>query len=127
MRYKEHEEGVATKWTGKHHVISKVFDLPLMGKNKKQACEIEHRLTELFMERYGLDSTRGGNFVMAREGETWWVAPDMMGIPRFTRVWSNLSEHTFSALLPNDPVLARERRIFECSSALKLLSTRGQA
>jgi len=112
LRFDEHTEGIATKWTGKHPVISKVLEFSL--EDKKLALATEHRLTELLMERYGLDSTRGGNFVMAREGGTWWVPKEMKNTPRFTETWTSLSEHTFSESLPNDPILLREHRISQC-------------
>jgi predicted GIY-YIG superfamily endonuclease len=82
-----------SKWTSKYQVLRKgpVYHF----KTFQESSHKEDALTEEIMKKYGLDSCRGGQWVMAKEGGTWWVPSRMRCVPRFT------CEHTSLASAEN--------------------------
>jgi predicted GIY-YIG superfamily endonuclease len=92
-RYAEHTNPncKTTKWTSKYPPLEKVWvSEPFACKVK--CCKFEHDLTKRLMRLFGLDAVRGGNFVMAKEGGTWWVRKTMQDIPRFTQLWAETTD-----------------------------------
>jgi predicted GIY-YIG superfamily endonuclease len=69
-----------SKWTTKYPVLKKgpVFHFDTF----QESCSKENTLTEQYMKKHGLDSTRGGMWVMAKEGGSWWVPTRMKHLPR---------------------------------------------
>ena len=113
---------VATVWTTKYPVIQFVSTFPV--GDRSQTLRAEHRLTERLMEVYGLDAVRGGDFVMGAEGGTWWVRHHLKHIPRFTKLWSNLSSHNFVGSVRNDPILSEVEKLHRFSNDLQSPSAR---
>ena len=124
-RWKEHANPNrgASKWTSKYPV--KEFVHTATVGNKRRTLLAEHRLTEKLMEIYGLDVVRGGNYVMRKEGGNWWVRPHLKHIPRFTSLWSSLSECTFAAFVKSDLALSGAPRLPRFFSGSPLPSERG--
>ena len=108
----------ATQWTTKYPVVEFVCTFPV--GSYRQTLKVEHRVTERLMAIYGLDGVRGGNFVMGREGGDWWVPPRLQHVPRFTKHWFSLDEHSFVAALRCDPFLSavKSRHQFDHASQL---------
>lgn len=103
----------STKWTGKYKVVSKLKVFQPM--TFLQAKQFENQVCEALLQKYGLDSCRGGKWNMASEGasDKWWVPPHLQGTPCFTPLWLSLSECTFSQSLSCDPVLDSAQRLFQ--------------
>ena len=115
---------LATRWTTKYPVVEFVCTFPV--GSKKKTLLVEHQLTERLMEIYGLDAVRGGNYVMWKEGGTWWVHPKLRHIPRFTRFWASLSARSFVEFARNDPFLFEVRKLHQSFSGSPLPLEPGQ-
>jgi predicted GIY-YIG superfamily endonuclease len=89
-RWNEHRDPdcATTRWTTKYHAKEKIF-VSDPFESKIDCCSYEHVLTIEIMKLFGLDSVRGGNFVMSAEGGSWWVPKNMKAVPRFTDLWEN--------------------------------------
>ena len=102
-RWEEHRNPnfCAARWTTKHKPISKgaVFECVTLEDAKK----LEHEIVEYLMKQFGLDAVRGGRFNMPTEGEDWWVPRRLKNIPRFTLLFSRLSECNSTTFLQNVP------------------------
>lgn len=109
-RYEEHmdPEFPTTRWTTRFPTLKKicVFNVG----SKKRALQEEHRLTEELMKHYGLDSTRGGNFVMLQQGGIWWTPPHLMNVPRFTHHWEGNSTN-FRIAVQDNPIFSHFKRL----------------
>ena len=84
IRIREHfnKTHPGAKWTQKYKPLKVVTT---QNYSTKKECEqAENRLTRQYMERHGLDSVRGGQWVMTSEGpsQQWWVPPELKGYPR---------------------------------------------
>ena len=92
-RWNEHKDPncFTTKWTTKYHPLEKVW-ISEPFDCKITCCKYEHELTKKLMRLLGWDAVRGGNYVMASEGETWWVRKHMQDIPRFTKLWEETTD-----------------------------------
>lgn len=115
---------LATRWTTKYPVLDFVCTFPV--GSKKKTLLVEHRLTERLMEVYGLDAVRGGNYVMWKEGGTWWVHPKLRHLPRFTSLWTSLSEHNFVESVRCGQVLSAVARLHQSISDSPSPSKPGQ-
>ena len=62
------------------------------------------------MKFYGLDTTRGGNFVMQEERTIWWVPPHLMKVPRFTEPW-NLNATNFKIAVEDNPIFDQFKKL----------------
>ena len=91
-RYDEHCDPMCftTKWTTKYPPTEKLW-VSRVFHSKLECCRYEHELTKFIMTVFGLDSTRGGNFVMGKEGGEWWVPKQLSKVPRFTQLWNESS------------------------------------
>jgi len=105
IRLAEHmdPDNPTTKWTTKYQTLEKVWTTSV--DTKLEATKLEHIITKELMRIYGLDAVRGGDYVMSKEGGTWWVHKTMLNIPRFDSTWINCTESEFKHSLKNNQYL----------------------
>jgi predicted GIY-YIG superfamily endonuclease len=71
-RLEEHELGYGSIWTRRHGYKRLLFYLDVSAES---CCELEDKLTEVLMHKFGIENVRGGNYVNCRPDcydSDWW-------------------------------------------------------
>ena len=72
IRKHQHGTHLGAAYTRVHKPIKAV--LLVQGIDYEDEDKVERFVTEYFMSKFGLDSTRGGKVNLVREGDTWWLS-----------------------------------------------------
>ena len=86
-RLEEHEQGYGSIWTRRHAYKRLLFYLDVSAES---CTELEDKLTEYLMHKFGIKNVRGGNYVNCRPdcyASDWWLPKSLRGrskAPDFT-------------------------------------------